>query len=292
MENWEAMDLADLNIAYNARESVPDFDIYARGFTSDSERVRAALAVEASVPYGPHRDQVLDVFPAGGKSGPAGDGLAPIHLFIHGGYWRMLTKDENSYVAEVLAPAGACVMVNTYSLTPSVKLDVIVHQCRAAIAWAYHNGKRFGGDPDRIYISGHSAGGHLVGMMLATDWEGDYGLPADIIKGASALSGIYDIRPLGRAFTNEWLELSPTEAERNSPILQRTPYPCPVLVAWGGAEPAGFGWQSTRYAAWLKQAGLDVTVLEMPGLDHFALCNELMNADSPLTQAVLRQMKL
>ena len=77
MENWEAMDLADLNIAYNARESVPDFDIYARGFTSDSERVRAALAVEASVPYGPHRDQVLDVFPAGGKSGPAGDGLGP-----------------------------------------------------------------------------------------------------------------------------------------------------------------------------------------------------------------------
>ena len=216
-----------------------------------------------------------------------------MHLFIHGGYWRMLTKDENSYVAEVLAPAGATVMVNTYSLTPDVHLDVIVRQCRDCIAWNYRNAHLYGGDPRRIYISGHSAGGHLVGMMLATDWERDYGLPADIIKGAAVLSGLYDIRPLRLAFTNEWLQISEYAAERNSPMFHMPPaHKPPVIVTYGGAEPEGFHEQSQGYMDALKKHGVDVTYVELPGLDHFAVGNEVMDPDSPLTKAMLAQMGL
>lgn len=274
----------ELDAAYNARASVPDFDAYARGFTEDSQRVRRHLKASLDVPYGPHKDEVLDVFP-----GPTG---APVHIFIHGGYWRMLTKDENSFVAERLAPAGATVVVPTYSLCPEVTLDVIVRQCRAVVAWAHRNAHYYGADARRICISGHSAGGHLAGMVAGTDWEGDYGLPADTVKGVVAMSGLYDIRPLKYAFTNEWLQLSDEAAERNSPVFHLPHHPVPILLTYGGDEPAGFGLQTRLYKEALETAGNPVTQLDMPGLDHFALSNELMKADSPLTRAVLSQMGL
>ncbi len=277
----------ELDFAYNARASVPDFEnTYLPGFTRDSERVRKALPGPRDVAYGPHRDQVCDIFPAE----QAG---APVHLFIHGGYWRMLTKNENSYVADVLTPAGATVMVNTYSLCPDVHIDVIVRQCRDFIAWAYKNAHLYGGDPRRLYISGHSAGGHLTGMMLATDWEADYGLPADVVKGAAPISGLFDMRPLRQAFTNEWLQLSEMATERNSPLFNLPPkYKCPVIVSYGGDDPIGFHEQSDAYIEALKGHGVDVTYVPLPGLDHFAVGNEYMKADSPLTKAILAQMGL
>jgi arylformamidase len=277
----------ELDTAYNARASVPDFEnTYLPGFGRDSERVRQALPGPRDVAYGPHCDQVCDIF-------PAKDQGAPVHLFLHGGYWRMLTKDENSYVADVLTPAGATVMVNSYSLCPDVHIDVIVRQCRAFVAWAYRNAHLYGGDPRRLYISGHSAGGHLVGMMLATDWAAEYGLPADVIKGATAMSGLFDLRPLRAAFTNEWLQLSEMAAERNSPLFHLPPADkCPVIVSYGGNDPIGFHEQSQAYMKALKAHGVQVTYVELPGLDHFAVGNQFMDARSPLTRAILAQMGL
>lgn len=274
----------ELDTAYNARASVADFDAYARGFVEDSKRVRGSLKAALDIAYGPHKDEVLDIFP-----GPPG---SPVHVFIHGGYWRMLTKDENSFVAEQMAPAGATVVVPSYSLTPEVTLDVIVQQCRAAIAWVYRNAHYYGADARRLFVSGHSAGGHLTGMMVGTDWAGDYGLPADIIKGALAISGIYDLRPLKQAFTNEWLQISDYAAERNSPIFHLPRHPTPMLLTYGGDEPSGFGLQTAMYKEALQKAGHSVDEIPMPGFDHFAVCNQLMNADSPLTKAALSQMGL
>ncbi|MCW5771366.1 MAG: alpha/beta hydrolase, partial [Rhodospirillaceae bacterium] len=214
--------------------------------------------------------------------------------FLHGGYWRMLTKDEHSYIATALQPLGATVMVNSYSLCPGTTLDVIVQQCRAFIAWAWRNAGFYNGDVGRLYISGHSAGGHLTGMMLATDWETDYGLPNDLIKGALAVSGIYDMRPLARAHTNEWLQFAPGAAAitRNSPLLLEPKVRAKVLTAVGGAETNGFLSQTAAYTEYLKGKGMDVTEVPLPGLDHFAAMNEIMNPDAPLTRATAKMMGL
>lgn len=278
---------AELDAAYDARGTAgAKFDShYMPGFINNSRAVRERGPARCDVAFGPHRDEVCDVFPARLPG-------APLHLYIHGGYWRMLTKAENSFVATALQPAGATVMVNTYSLCPGVHIDVIVRQCRAFIAWAWRNAGIYNADPNRLYISGHSAGGHLVGMMLATDWERDYGLPADVIKGAVAVSGIFDLRPLSRAFTNEWLQIAPLAAERNSPLLQPVKSKCPVIVAVGGGETVGFLTQTAAYKAHLEQNGNPVTEIPLPGMDHFGAWDEVMDAKTPLGAAVIKQMGL
>jgi arylformamidase len=282
-------DQARLDKNYNARAPIADFDAVLRGFDENSARARASLPSRLDLAYGPHRDEVADVFLP--PSGTARSG-APVMLFLHGGYWRMLTKKENSFVAAALAPAGAVVMVNTYSLCPGVHLDVIVRQCRAFVAWAYRRAAEFGGDPNRIFVSGHSAGGHLAGMMLATDWAGEYGLPADVVKGAVAASGLYDLRPLARAYIREWLHLNDAQAERNSPLLQPPRGKAPVILTVGGNEPAGFLAQTQAYRAKLQSLGVPVSQVEAPGHDHFSVWNEIMQPDSALTRATLAMMGL
>ena len=259
--------------------------MYLPCFTTFSAAARKALPVRRDIHYGPHRDEVCDVFPAAMPG-------APLMLYLHGGYWRMLTKEENSFVATALQPAGATVMVNTYSLCPDVHLDVIVHQCRAFVAWAWKNAGFYNADPNRIFVSGHSAGGHLVGMMLATDWERDWGLPKDVLKGAVAISGLYDLKPLARAFTNDWLQIAPNAVARNSPNFLEPKSTCPVIVAVGGAEPQGFLSQTAVYTAHLKAKGVPVIEVDLPGLDHFAAWNAVMDAERPLTKAVLKLMGL
>jgi len=275
---WGDYDQIALDEAYDAMGSVEDFPGYLRGFDENSARAREALEGARDVAFGPHKDQVLDVFRAADQTTPA-----PVNLFIHGGYWRRLTKKENGFAALAMAPAGATVMVNSYSLAPDVHLDVIVRQCRDAVAWAYRNAAEHGGDPERLYVSGHSAGGHLVGMMLATDWAGEYGLPADVIKGATALSGIFDMRPLRLAEPQEWLQLSKDAALRNSPLFNLPPHKCPVIVAYGENDPPGFHDQSKAYIAALKEHGVEVATTDLPGLDHFAAGNEIMDPERPIT---------
>jgi arylformamidase len=287
MDAINPADQAELDKAYSARAPLGDkFEkVYLPGFTTFSEAARKMLPVRRDIHYGPHRDEVCDVFPAARPG-------APLMLYLHGGYWRMLTKDENSFVATALQPAGATVMVNTYSLCPGVHIDVIVQQCRAFIAWAWKNAGFYNADPNRIFISGHSAGGQLVGMMLATDWERDYGMPNNTIKGAVAISGIYDMKPLARAFTNEWLQIAPNAVARNSPLLLEPKVKCPVIVAVGGAESAGFLSQTQVYKAHLKANKVPVIEVDLPGMDHFAAWNEVMDAKTPLTKAVLKLMGL
>jgi arylformamidase len=284
---WGDYDQAALDTAYDAMGSVADFDGYLTAYDTNSARARELFASAREVAYGPHRDQRLDVFRATDQATPA-----PVNLFIHGGYWRRLTKDESGFPALGLAPAGATVMANNYSLCPDVHLDVIVRQCRDAVAWAYENAAAHGGDPERLYISGHSAGGHLVAMMLATDWAGDYGLPADVIKGAAAISGLFDLRPLRHTAPQEWLQLSEAAAERNSPFLHLPTHKCPMIVAYGADDPPGFHEQSEAYIAALRGHGVAAATDVLPGLDHFAAGNVLMDAENPVTKAIIAQMGL
>ena len=139
-------------------------------------------------------------------------------MFIHGGYWQALDRKDFSFVAERLVEAGAAVALVGYDLAPAVDMDTIVGQIRAAIAWLYRNADAHGFDPDRICLAGHSAGGHLAAMALATDWTA-FGLPADLVKGVCAISGVFDLEPIRLCYLNEVVRLDAEQARRNSPVL-------------------------------------------------------------------------
>ena len=172
--------------------------------------MREALVCTLDVRYGAGPNMTADLFPA-----PAAG--APIQVFIHGGYWRAMDKDVHSFPAEGFVAAGGAAVSLNYALAPAVTLDTIVEQCRTAIEWLADNAGRLNGDPDRIFVSGHSAGGHLTAMMLCTDWAAR-GRPAGLVKGGTAISGIFDLAPLRETSINDDVRLDAESAARNSPI--------------------------------------------------------------------------
>ena len=197
-------DRAELDVQYNARATVPDIQPILKKYAEDSATARRTLDCALDVPFGEHADELLDIFPAANTlPGTAG---APVFVFIHGGYWRLLSKNESSGMAPAFTQAGAVVVSVNYSLAPAVTLDRIVDQNRRALAWIHRNIARFGGDPARIHVCGSSAGGHLAGALLAGGWHASYEVPPDVIRGAAPLSGLFD----------EW------SASRSAPIRHVT----------------------------------------------------------------------
>jgi arylformamidase len=270
-----------LDREYNPRLAVPDVDSEFRRWAEDSARVRAELPCRLDVPYGPTRAEHLDLF-------PAERGGAPVHVFFHGGYWRAFTAKEFSFVAEPLHRRGIAVAIVNYALCPEVKVEEIVRQCRAALAWVKRNAAAFGGDPARISISGHSAGGHITGMMLATEWERLYGLPGDLVKAACPVSGLYDLEPFPFTWLQPTLQLGWDEVRRCSP-LRRLPAPGPrIAVVVGGRESAEFHRQAEEYVAALRGAGHAPAYLDVPERDHFTILHDLRGAGGgPLLDAIL-----
>jgi arylformamidase len=282
---FHGYDRAALDKEYNNREKVPDFDDYLARYARESEATRQQLGGRLDVAYGPSPTETLDIFPAPG-SGPA-----PVNVFIHGGYWRSLDKRDFSFVARGLQPAGAAVVVINYALVPSVDLDELVRQCRAAVAWVHKNAGSFGGDPDRIYVSGHSAGGHLTAMCLATDWA-SFGAPADVVKGGCGISGLYDLEPIRLCYLNDTLKLSPDVARRNSPMQMAPTGRAPLLLPLGGLEGPEYHRQTEGLAAAWRKHGALCEVMDMPGIQHFSIVSQLEEPASELSRAILRQMGL
>ncbi len=173
---FRGYDRPALDAEYNNRIKVKDALDWIARYGAESARARAELPMRFDVAYGPHHDERLDVF-AAARPGPA-----PIQIFIHGGYWHRLDKADFSFVVRAFRPAGALTVVVNYALIPAVDMDALVRQVRSAVAWVHGHARDLGGDPDRIFVTGHSAGGHLVGMLLATDWS-TFGAPADVAQG-------------------------------------------------------------------------------------------------------------
>jgi arylformamidase len=271
----------ELDREYNPSAAVPDSGRVTEGWARRSAVAREELSCELGVRYGPTREEYLDIFPAG----PG----APLHLFIHGGYWRRFSAREFSFVARPLVAAGITTLVVNYALCPAVTIDEIVRQTRAAVAWAWANSRHFGGDRDRITVSGHSAGGHLVAMALSTDWPGAYDLPADILKGGVAISGLFDLAPFPYTYLQPALQLTWGQVRRNSPIELVPDRAPPLLVAVGGAESAEFRRQSADYLTAWRAHGLSGTLLEAPAKDHFTVLDELETPETALF-ATLRKL--
>ncbi|HEY0294561.1 MAG TPA: alpha/beta hydrolase [Bordetella sp.] len=285
---YRQFDRAALDVQYNARATVPDVMVFLNEYTEQSRQARASLPCATGLAYGEDPDETLDVFPAAaGSASPA-----PVFVFIHGGYWRALGKDDSSSMAPAFTRAGAVVVAVNYSLAPAVTLDRIVDQNRRALAWVHRNIARYGGDPARIHIGGSSAGGHLAGMMLASGWQQAAGLPADLVKGALLLSGLYDLTPLVHTHINAWMRMSPADAERNSPQRHAPASGCPIVVSYGSNETDEFKRQSRDYLQAWQARGYPGQLTLVPGTNHFDIVLELSKPDSPLTRAVFAQMGL
>ncbi|KZD09659.1 alpha/beta hydrolase [Oceanibaculum pacificum] len=284
MSGYNGLSGDALEREYNPRRAVPDFQRFLDSQIARSAATRKALRCSLDVRYGDGPLQTLDVF-------PAADPRAPIHVFIHGGYWRGLDKSVYSFIAEPLVAAGATVVMLNYDLAPALAIGEIVEQTRQAVHWIYANGGALGGDPDRLYLSGHSAGGHLAAMMLAQDWAAQ-GLPGDVLKGVIAVSGVYDLEPVTLLAVNAEIGLTPDHAAATS-LVAHPPLPiCPVLVAVGGGETGDWIRQSLEFARLCRQRGLVTDYWEIGSENHFSICDRMGEAHHPLTRAMLAQMGL
>jgi arylformamidase len=281
MALYRNYDRAGLDAQYFLRGRVPEHPEYFRRWAEDSAAVRRARRCRLDIPYDGEK---LDLFPADREP-------APCLLFIHGGYWQALDKSDFSFLAPAFLDAGITVAVVNYTLAPKAGMDEIVRQNRAAVAWLYRNAREHGIDPSRIYVAGHSAGGHLTAMVLTTDWA-RFGLDGNPVRGACAVSGLYDLEPVRLCYLNDVLGLDAATAERNSP-LHHLPKRSPSLIlSVGTGETDEFLRQQESFAAAWRRAGLPLEVADQPGDHHFAVIGRLGDPQSRLHQAVMRQISV
>jgi len=275
----------DYDLLYNPRLTVPDWQQAFQRWDRGSEQARASLAAYLDVPYGPGEAEKLDVFRSQGPS-------RALLVFIHGGYWRSLDKKSFSFLAPALTRAGVTLAVPNYSLCPAVRVRDIVMQMVQACAWAYRNGSNFGAPAGRLYVCGHSAGGHLTAMMLATLWPAYAAdLPAKTVLAGYSISGLYDLEDIRKTPSiNADVRLDPASAREASPALMPPATDAPLCTAVGEKENEGFHTQDRIIAErWKKvhKAGL-----VSPGDDHFTVLERLADPASALHRDVLGMMGL
>ena len=243
---------------YRTRDHVADFDDKVREYARRSAVTRKTIRMSADVAYGPGRDERLDIFY------PAGEAhSSPVHIFIHGGYWRMFSKDDFSYVADTVTGAGAIAVVIDYALMPSVRLAEVVRQVRSAKAWVSSNIASHGGDPDRISVSGHSAGAHLATFLFM---ESETAPP----RGALLLSGVYDIRPLQQSFLQPLINLTEEEVRTLSPVDHRFRPGFRAMIAYGEHETSPFHSQASLLARRMADQSIDVSSFQLEEVDHMS----------------------
>ncbi|WP_264214333.1 alpha/beta hydrolase [Leisingera thetidis] len=279
-------DLGQRSIEYNARASVPDFEACVAEYARLSTEAKSACSGLYNLKYGPTRAEALDLFLA-----PGSLQLSPVFVFIHGGYWRSQSKDDAALMAKVFTDAGIAVAVLEYTLLPLATLAEVVREMRGAISWLHQNAACYGIDPTRIFIGGSSAGAHLVGMLLADGWHEEFGVPVDTVKGAMAISGLYDIRPICDIEANDWLRLVPSQAERLSPLFKIPDKAPPLVLSVGGLETQGFRNQTRAYAEAWRAKGHQLMMIDAPDRNHFNLLSELAWPDRSLTCAVLNMIE-
>lgn len=263
---WRHYDQAALEGEYDnrAKVSVSELHNYRARWSAESEKARSTCRLAADVPYGPSELERLDVY------GHVSDQSKPIHVYIHGGYWHFGDKYDSAYVALPFEHEAITVVLN-YGLAPATRIGEQVEQCKAAIAWVWNHASRYGGDRDRIYVTGHSAGGHLAAMLGTTDWQDvDEQFPRDMIKGLVLLSGLYELTPVSLLGINQTLGLSDDDVSMLSPArLTCTGVP-KVVVAVGEREGHEYIEQSRLLARhWAAQVPLELSIQQRA--DHFSI---------------------
>jgi arylformamidase len=287
MKVWLDLTQAELDAAYDQTAYAPNREQILGRNALNSGRARARLGAPKRYAYGPTAVEGLDVY-ATNKAG------APVNVFIHGGAWRGSVARNNAIAAELFVNAGAHYVVPDFAWVQDVggSLFVLADQVRRAVAWVHGHAADFGGDPQRLYVSGFSSGAHLAGVLLTTDWPKDFGLPADLLKGGLCISGMFDLKAVRLSSRSTYVAFTDEMEHALSPQRHLDTLLAPVIVAHGTFETPEFQRQSRDFAAAVRAAGKPVDLLVGEGYNHFELYETLANPYGLLGRAVLEQMGL
>ena len=266
------------NDPFRIRVHVADFDEIVEGITAASALTRETLPMQADIAYGAGADETLDIFfPPGVRE------RLPVHMFIHGGYWRMFSKRDYSYVAETVTRAGAIAVIIDYSLMPKVRMNVLVDQVQRATEWVVDNISAYGGDPSVLTVSGHSAGAHLATFLFQQHAS------LSVVQAALLLGGIYNLKPLQSSFLASEIGITDAEVAAYSPISHAYDPGCRVIVAVGADETPPFHQQATEFAIATQRQGLPVSMQTIYAADHMSSVRDLGRPDSA-TGALLNKL--
>jgi len=278
-------DQAELDRQYDQRAWAPNAIELINRYGADSAAVRQRIGDPETYDYGDTRAESLDIFRTHRAS-------APIHVFIHGGAWRLLSARDSAFPAETFTRAGAHYVALDFALLPVVALDQMVEQVRVAVAWLYRHADQVGGDRTRIFVSGHSSGAHLAAAVATTDWKARFGLPQDVVKGALCCSGIYDLEPVRLSARNDYVQLDEALVGALSPLRHLANLRCPLAVGIGEHESDEFKRQARAFAGAAERHGVPVELVEGTGLNHFEIVTTLASPTGLLGRIALHQMGL
>ncbi|MEN3376157.1 MAG: arylformamidase [Hyphomicrobiales bacterium] len=283
---WMDMDQVELDAAYDQSVYAPLMGQVLKRLASSSDEARAHLGAPKRLAYGPTAVEALDLYPANKPN-------APIFVFIHGGAWLRGEAKDYGYPAELFVSAGVNYVALDFIAVGAANGDIgmMAEQVRRGIAWIYKNAASFGGDTSRFYVGGHSSGGHLCGVALVTDWQKEFGLPADMVTGGLCMSGLYDMKPVRLSKRSTYVKFTDDMEQAMSSLRHIDKLRAPIIVTYGTNETPEFQRQSRDFAAAVKAAGKPVELIEAPNFNHFEMCESLANPFGPNGRAALKLMK-
>lgn len=284
--DWRSLSSEELEPHFNPRLAVPDALDWITRYSERSAEARESLAGDYGLRFGEGEKCTYDYHPAAGADG-GGGGPRPLVIFIHGGYWRLLDKDDHSFAVPALVAAGCDVINLNYDLCPTVTLDTIVDEVKQAFVHIWGEAEARGFDRGAVHLMGHSAGAHLAASLLLYDWAA-LGLPADPIASVIACSGIYEPEAARRISLNEDIQLTPETAARQDMLAHPPRSKARMLVQVGGAEPPGWTAQSSAYAELCRKAGLATEFQLVPDCHHFQVLEAACDPDNAAFAAALR----
>lgn len=277
---YKRYDQESLNKQYNNRLQVPDHPVHVEMWETMSRQTEKEFPVNKDISYGEQPREKLDIYPSS-KTG------SKTLIFIHGGYWRNFDKSLFQFIANAFHQYDITIVIITYPLAPAASIDQIVLSCRKAINWVQGNIKKYNGNPEQIYIAGHSAGGHLAVMMMTNDEM----FPPFVVKGVCSMSGLFNLIPVQLSDVNETLQMSEAVALRNSPVQLQPAFSCPLLLAVGADETDEYKSQSEElYNNWKEK--IPIQLLQLNGLNHYSIVEDLLNPESLLHQKMKEMMGL
>ena len=278
-------DQAALDRAYDQAAWAPNRQEVLDRRAAASEAMRSRLGEPGTHAYGPAPIERLEVF------SPAA-AAAPVMVFLHGGAWRGGDARSQAYAAETFVRAGAHWVVPDFATAMEVGLDGMVDQVRRAVAWVARHAKELGGDPARIYLGGHSSGAHLAANVLITEWSKAFDLPADVVKGALCVSGMYELKPVRLSARSSYVRFDDRIEHELSPMRHLGRIACPVTVAYADGDSPEFQRQSREFAEALQGIGRLRRLVVAPGLNHFEIPETLTSPDGLLGREALGLMGL